>query len=460
MFKKIFYVFLIFLTNCGDILPSKKNKATDFVFENQNKLKQLGIPFITNLQEHIFQLQIKHFYEKNIYAQNIKIAILDNGFDGIEKSKGNTLPTDIFIDYGIYNPPLQTNHGTKLAEIVYALCTGYPFYNPQILGPKLYIFNTNGFSNFKYAIQKSIEYKVDIILYSQVWEYGGNLDGKGFINVEVNKAIENGILWINAVGNFEKNLFVSPIIFEQYEQYALWANTYNRDKAFTAIKLPYQNKYLRFNLNNDEKNNANSQNVKIVLAWNDFQDDINLNYTNFIDLDLYLEDSLGNIIEYSNNIQTNDYYKSIQENSNFSFYPKEIIKTSLYPGTYYLKVVAKNNNFNYKNKYFWITMSAYKSEFLDITDNVFPVLIPADNLNVISVGASDVERSSFGIVIGTRHSKPELSVNSTIKYSDDMEFKGSSASAAIVAAKVALMLNAFGKLSKEQVLYRFNNSNK
>ena len=454
MFKKIFYVFLIFLTNCGDILPSKKNKSIDFVFENQNKLKQLNIPFITNLQEYIYQLKLKHFYEKNIYAQNIKIAILDNGFDGIEKSKGNTLPHDIFIDYGIYNPPLKTNHGTKLAEIVYALCTGYPFYTPQILGPKLYLFNTNGFGNFKYAIQKAIEYKVDIILYSQVWEYGGNLDGKGFVNAEVNKAIESGILWINAVGNFEKSLFISPIIFEQF---ASWDNTHNRTKSVTAIKLPYQNKYLRFQLNSDENNNANSQNVKIVLAWNDFQDDINLNHTHFIDLDLYLEDSLGNIIEYSNNIQTNAHYKSIQEDSKFSFYPKEIIKTSLYPGIYYLRVVAKNNNFNYKNKYFWITMNAYKSEFLDITDNVFPVLIPADNLRVISVGASDVDRSSFGFVIGTRHSKPELYVNSVIKYNDDIEFKGSSSSAAIVAAKIALMLNAFGKISKEQVLYKFNN---
>jgi hypothetical protein len=82
-----------------------------------------------------------------------------------------------------------------MAQIVWAM-TG-----KHAEGPKFFLLNTNGLSNLKAAVEHAIQQKVDLILYSQVWPFGGNFDGTGFLNEQVNRATKEGIIWINAAGN-------------------------------------------------------------------------------------------------------------------------------------------------------------------------------------------------------------------------------------------------------------------
>ncbi len=49
------------------------------------------------------------------------------------------------------------------------------------------------FTNLRAAIDGAIAANVHMIVYAQTWEYGGNLDGKGFINAQFDKAIAHGI---------------------------------------------------------------------------------------------------------------------------------------------------------------------------------------------------------------------------------------------------------------------------
>src|SRR5690606_5114880 len=76
---------------------------------------------------------------------------------------------------------------------------------------ELHLYHTYGYSNLKAAVEDAIKRKVDIVLYSQTWEYGGNFNGRGFINALVNKALDSGILWINNAGNFGRSTFNAPV---------------------------------------------------------------------------------------------------------------------------------------------------------------------------------------------------------------------------------------------------------
>jgi len=101
--------------------------------------------------------------------KDVKIAVLDNGFAGFAPGKGLLPDTAEFID-GPKNPPAPTPHGLAMAQIAWAV-TGQ-----AAAGPKFYLINANGFSNFKAAIDFVIANQVQIVIYSQIWAFGSNFD--------------------------------------------------------------------------------------------------------------------------------------------------------------------------------------------------------------------------------------------------------------------------------------------
>ena len=133
----------------------------------------------------------------------VKIAVLDNGFENLEAELGKSLPPDLKIERAPKNLTEMTEHGTRLAQIVYATASGSSTYDPaRKPSIELKLYNSNGFTNFKASIDALIQDNTDIVLYSQIWEYGGNFDGYGFINAQVQRAIDADVLWVNAAGNF------------------------------------------------------------------------------------------------------------------------------------------------------------------------------------------------------------------------------------------------------------------
>jgi hypothetical protein len=357
-------------------------------------------------------------------CKDMKIAVFDNGFDGLEESKGVRLPPDLSIEKAPVNEPERTPHGTKLAELIWALCTGSVTYTPGQSGPQLKLYNTNGYSNFAAAVESvTTTSPVDIVLYSQVWEFGGNFNGKGFINSMVQQATSKNILWINAAGNFANTAWQGQIQFSLAQG--------------MQARLPFKDKYVRFSVNEPQTP------VKITLAWNDFSDA--KTYRTNQDLDLIIEDANYKEIAASKLIQDGlDHGKEV----GYSSHAREQIKTVLDPGIYFIRVVT-DSVVNFKP---WsrlrLSGTGKGLVFLDrsIDDTI---MIPADNPEVLTIGASDATFSSIGRVTETFQSKPEAMTPSTLKYSNGQSFQGSSTAAAVATALIAIYQNECGRMSKD-----------
>ncbi len=368
------------------------------------------------------QLGFSKYYSETNSNRPLRVAVLDQGFEGYQAEIGKSLPANTKYVAGPVTPPpeLKVEHGLRMAQILMAFMTNEG--NANQWQPELTLYNVFGFSNFQSAITDLIAKKVDVVLYSEVWEYGGNNDGKGFINAQVNRATKAGVLWVNAAGNFGLTTYNGAI------------KTMNDN----WVQLPDQNQSLAFRC---EKNQNNKCPVKVVLTWNDFKDDIDPGTDK--DLDIALSDDLLNVVQSSALSQSKDPKES---RPGYSKYPREIIAAELKPGLYFLRVKNRSNNFTSSDRLRItidgdsITMPSHSSDET--------VLNPGDNASVISVGASDSDRSPVSV----RNKKPDIYAPSSMKLASGDEFRGTSNSAAIVAAGVALLKTQHNDWDKDEVL--------
>ncbi|WP_374029605.1 S8 family serine peptidase [Bdellovibrio bacteriovorus] len=378
-------------------------------------------PF-TNIDTYKNSLGFSRFYSQENTGRRLKIAVLDKGFFGYEKEIGTTLPSSTRYVAGPVSSPenMHVEHGLRMAQILTSLMTNDLQASQWV--PELTLYNVFGFSNLKAAIDDIIARKVDLVLYSEVWEYGGNFDGAGFINHEINRATRNGVIWVNAAGNFALTTFNSGI----------------RTIADNWVQLPDQNNGLMIRC---EYNTNGTCPVKIVLSWNDFKNNVDLGTDK--DLDLALTDDLLNIVQSSALKQSKDANES---RPGFSKYPREIITAELNPGTYFIRVKNRSQNFA-SNDQLRITVDG---------DNVImpshsrgeTLLNPADNATVITVGASDSPRSSSSQTLG----KPDLFAPSSLFLNNGAEYRGSSNSAAIVAAGLGILKSQQPKMTRVDLL--------
>ena len=373
---------------------------------------------LSNTSEITAALRLTSMHAANFRGQGVKIAVLDNGFAGLDQSKGKQLPSTVQLDAGTGNSAQETPHGTKMAEIAWALATGAPAWTKVSQGPELLLFNANGFSNFEHSVDAAIKAGANIILYSQVWEYGGNGDGLGFINKVVKRATDAGILWLNAAGNNGKSTWSGSLM-----------------RKGDKVVLPYGGESLRLRVSQP------ATPVKIVLAWNDFRD--TPEYRTNQDLDLIVEDCRGKEITASRLIQDGS---NAEKQEGHSAHAREYVRTSLEPGVYCLKVLAKSTSLPATTR-LRVTVDGSEVELLDRNFD-HQLLIPADNPDVIVVGASDVDYSATQGLPDDASSRgqgsPDLSVPSKVKFGQDIEIRGTSAATAIAAGALANWMSATG----------------
>jgi hypothetical protein len=344
-----------------------------------------------------------------------------------------------------------------MAEIIYAVTTGSAEFNQDISHPELYLFNSNGFSNFKAAIDRAIELKLDMILYAQVWEFGGQFDGQGFINAEVSRATKAGIMWVNASGNAGRS-------------------------TYTGYAKAKKGAFVSFNEGADSLKIVVPQNqtpTKIVLSWGDFKD--TKDYKTDIDFDLILEDAKGQRIQESRLAQTGGEDTDFP---GFSAHARESLETVLDSGIYYVKAqytggaVSQLGENDVKKISFRVTATGMGLRMPDGTpDDSLP--IPADHSEVLAIGASDVDYSgAFFKKQGTgltssRRSKPDLWIESKVSFANlettpppstnsaadgiqttvsEVNHYGTSAASALAVASLAVYQSAWGKTTPEDLV--------
>lgn len=369
-------------------------------------------------------LGFQNYYNSRGSGRPLKVAIFDKGFESYRTEVGRTLPANtVYVPGPVATPPeMKTEHGFRMAQILTALATNN-LQEPSVI-KEFYLYNVYGYSNFKAAIDDAIRRKIDVISYSEVWEYGGNHDGKGFINAQVSRATSAGITWVNAAGNFELMTYNGAI----------------RTGKDDWVVLPDQNQGLSLRCNASKGQTCP---VKVVLSWNDFKDNVDLGTDK--DLDLALTDDLLNIIQTSALQQSAD---AKEERPGFSKYPREILTAELKPGAYLLRVKNRSQNFTSRDR-LRITVDGEQVTMPSHSDGE-SLLNPADNPSVITVGALDSERSS----VSKRLGKPDILTVSSVVLQDGTEFRGSSNATAIVAAAIVRARYQDESLRKPQDLIR------
>lgn len=133
------------------------------------------VPAITNLDAVEKFLKLKDFKNCKI-GQQVRIAVLDNSFFGYQTEVGKRLPAGTQYFPGVTSDADQfedrSMHGLFMAILI----------NQIVLESgckadyQLSLFNSNGLTKFADAVNSVIRDGYDIVLYSQVWEYGGNGD--------------------------------------------------------------------------------------------------------------------------------------------------------------------------------------------------------------------------------------------------------------------------------------------
>ncbi len=419
------YLVTFMLLACGehDFNQNEQEEETTDQIE-----KRLGSSeYILNLDELILKLGLGDFHKSDQTGQGIKIAILDNGFKGLDSSRGKTLPPDVFYDKG--NGSLSSdNHGTYMAQTVYSLATGSRVYKEEIEGPELYLYNANGLENFESAIKKVISLNPDIVLYSQSWDFGGNFDGKGYINAMIDEAVDHGILWVNAAGNYGENAWRGPL------------KLVDKGKE-TWVDLPGAGEGIQIKVKETTR-------AWITVSWNDFRNDIN--YATPQDLDLFIYK--GDQVVGMSNFKQNGIANSKADKWSGDAY--ELFNQQLTEGTYTIKVKANTANFNQTSR---INVSAIgipsvtAIEFLT-APSFDTVPVAADNMRVLTVGANDASYSSKSKY------KPELSVPSFVQTAGGLYITGSSSAAAVAVAAIAIKSTGFSKKAAEAALAGFRSS--
>lgn len=366
---------------------------------------------------------------------SVKVAVLDNGFGDLGQNFSEVstylpvstqvieyYPKEMNEKFSLNpsfkgNPLSSSQHGLMMAQIVWSLS------GSLAKGPQFYLLNANGYTNFTRAVRYAIEQDVDIILYSQNWEYGGNFDGKGFINKVVNDATSAGILWVNAAGNYAGKVWNSKITL----------------KDGNILKLKNGDDKVEFEVGLDENTST------LTVAWQDFFNDSQKAATT--DLDIDIVDVNGKVHATSNLSQVNT---GADDKRKPTLYAREKVSFKLDKGRYFIKVKYVSGDVGSKNIRLYLNSENEGAKISNILREQ-EVMIPADNPNVITVGDNSIA-SAMGPTLDNR-SKPDLIMpESLATFSSGLTTSGTSNAAAYYAGVLSVLKAFKSNLSKSDLL--------
>lgn len=388
---------------------------------------------VKNARELKSALGLNDYHSSLHRAKDLKIAILDNDFEGLAQNL-DSLPSGTQYIRGPLNAPsasVEAGHGLLMAQVVWNLLK-----ERGEKAPQFYLIQANGFTNFTAAVDSAIEKNVDVILYAATWETASNYDGRGFLNAVVNKATAKGITWINAAGNNHRSVFSSNI---------------DVDSESGLVKLPGANDTLTFSVK------YTNTPVKLTLSWNDYKD--YENHQTLKDLDFEIRSWTGQVIRARTFAQGPETKceaapRYSQGARQASLHPREQDTVVLDEGVYHLRIIDCSGNFNAASDKLKVIVQSTKpgAVELDQAQGFYEVTPPADNPNVITVGDRSPV-SSLGPTFDGRV-KPDLLLPSIkLEMSDGRIFQGgSSIAAAAFTAVYGTMWSRQPKLKRSHVM--------
>lgn len=385
-------------------------------------------------------------YVKIDSLKDVKIAILDRGFEGMAEGEGPGAGDRVYLPRktrtltkydGEEGQPLlaEDSQGRRLAQLIWAM-TGF-----HDEGPQFRLYNANGLVNFRNAVRDAMAWPADIILNTVNFESFGEFDGTGPVNKLVDEAARAISLWIQSPGEYAKKAYEGPIKFNE-----------ERSKTERWVYIDKSSYYARFQVNADDTD------VVVTASWNAFSRSRRFHGTNK-DLDLFvwgpsfdplkptakpLAKSEGRQVEAEpskegeTNLATERLELNLMANDKPYYIGLKYFGGDFNPDTDRVRITVTSN----KKPFF--DAEAKKDidplEFLDATEKCGCLMIPSDNRFGITIGDWS-PRCPPGPTVDNR-AKPELFLDKSEAYFSDKGALGGPHVAAAEFAAFTVLLKA------------------
>ena len=337
------------------------------------------------------------------------VAIVDSGFAGYLDALGSSLPDEVVARSFRLDSDVNagTDHGLRAAEIVHDVAPN----------AALYLVNFSTEAELSAAVDFLIAEDVDVVSFSLGFIHSGPGDGTGVINAIVSRAVDAGIAWSVASGN--------------------WA-----EQHWSGVFADTDGNSIHEFVPDEQLNGRAFRAGDLVIAslrwegtWGAACDDY--------DLELFGPD--GALVAASRDIQScsGDPVESV-----------ELLATQA--GTYSARVVEARSDAPRMLSLLVLGIPD-RGDVLDLPVAARSLSQPADHSGVLSVGAllndslTEAAFSSRGPTADGR-SKPDLLSPTGLVNSAGETFSGTSAAAPHAAGMLALLSEAFPTLSANQLI--------
>jgi len=358
------------------------------------------------VSEGVFTLNADQWHTAGFTGRGVKIGILDQGFDGYRDLLGRELPHDLTIQSfvgGVEPDATGENHGTAVAEIMHDVAPDAALYLAYYDGGDVSMGN---------AVDWLLEQDVQIISHS-AGGLAGPMDGTGRDAELADRAVAQGVLWINSSGNSATEHLRFTFADADDDGF----NDFNPSSSLLAFRP------------------APDQSTQIVLNWDDWP-------LASQDYDVYLLDRDGVVLASSRNVQAGN--RAPVEQILYRFDDQ---------GTYYVAVQAVSTTRAGR-----LDLYIHEARSMEHTTPSHSLATPADARGALTVGAVFFQNdaleafSSYGPTNDGRQ-KPELlgpDGVSVAVYAPEV-FYGTSAAAPHIAGAAALIWSAYPEFTASDV---------